>query len=59
LLHDQEHITLIVRLVLDRNRHITHGEVGGLGLEPNVGRWVAFRGPDGLLGAVQAWLAAS
>jgi hypothetical protein len=57
-LREQEHIVLIMRLVVDQDGHVVHGEVGGTSLEPEGERWVAFRGPDDLLRAVQTWLVA-
>ena len=57
-LHEQQHVTLILRLVVDRELHVVRGEVGGKGLESKGERWIAFRGPDNLLGAVQTWLGA-
>jgi len=58
-LADKHDVTLILRLLVDAQGHLMHGEVGGLEDEPEFQRWVRFRGADGLLGAVHTWLAGS
>jgi len=55
-LADKHDVTLILRLVVDAQGHLIHGEVGGLEDAPEFQHWVRFRGADGLLGAVQTWL---
>ena len=37
---------------------MVHGDVGGVQDEEGEERWIHFHGSDGLLEAVQAWLAA-
>jgi hypothetical protein len=58
-LSDRQHVVLLLRLLVDAEGHIVHGDAGGPEEHAtNVERWVHFHGPDNLLGAVQAWLAA-
>ena len=52
---DQRYVTLILRLLVDHQRRLVLSEVGGL--SQDAACWMRFRGADGLLGAVQAWLA--
>ena len=54
-LSDSRYVVLILRLLVDKQGRVVHGEVGGAEREEEE-RWVRFRGADGLLGAVQAWL---
>ena len=56
-LSDQQYVTLVLNLLVDRRGELVRGEVGGLAADQHTERWVRFRGADGLLGAVQAWLA--
>jgi hypothetical protein len=51
-LADQRYVTLILRLVLDRDGRLIRGEVGGT----EGGRWVRFARPTGLRSAVESWL---
>jgi hypothetical protein len=55
-LADRHDVTLVLRLLVDRQGALVQGEVGGL--DDDVEHWVRFRGADGLLRAVRAWLAA-
>jgi hypothetical protein len=57
-LSDSRYVVLILRLLVDKRGRVVHGEVGGAdgGEEEH---WVRFRGADGLVGAVQAWLSSS
>lgn len=54
-LSDSHYAVLILRLLVDKEGQIVHGEVGGTESECEE-RWVRFRGADGLLAAVQARL---
>lgn len=57
-LADQQDVVLLLRLLIDRQHQIIHGDDGGpQEQDPNRERWIHFHGPSGLLGAVQAWLA--
>jgi hypothetical protein len=58
-LADNRAVSLIVRLLVDTDRHILSGQVGGLNADGHSQRWLRFRGSAGLLGAVQAWLASA
>ena len=58
-LADQQYVTLILRLLVDRQGQIIQGEIGGLEGGQDAARWVRFRGAEGLLEAVHAWLATS
>jgi hypothetical protein len=49
---------MLLRLLVDREGQIVYGDAGGPDAAAQE-RWVHFRGPDGLLGAVQAWLSGS
>jgi hypothetical protein len=58
-LSDRHYVVLLLRLLIDAEGHIVHGDAGGpeeRDLTPE--RWVHFHGPDGLLEAVRAWLVA-
>jgi hypothetical protein len=57
-LGDSQYVTLILRLLVDRKDQLIQGELGGPqgGHDPEL--WVRFRGAEGLLEAVQSWLAA-
>jgi hypothetical protein len=57
-LQDRQYLILLLRLLVDRQGQIVQGEIGGVEDDEDVTRWVRFRGPDGLLGAVQACVAA-
>jgi hypothetical protein len=46
-----------VRLLVDRQGRVAQGELGYVEDDHDIARWVAFRGPEGLLGAVHAVLA--
>jgi hypothetical protein len=54
-LSDHRYVVLVLWLVVDRQDQLVYGQVGGVD-EGETERWVRFRGPDGLLGAVQTWL---
>jgi hypothetical protein len=57
-LSDKQYVVLLLRLLVDADGQIVSGDAGGPGEQnPDIERWVRFRGPDGLLGAVQEWLA--
>ena len=57
-LEDQQYVTLVLRLLVDRRHQIIHGDAGGpVERDPNTERWVHFHGPNALLGAVRTWLA--
>jgi hypothetical protein len=57
-LSDRQYVVLLLRLLVDADGHIVYGDAGGPEEhDPEVERWVHFRGPDGLLDAVQTWLA--
>jgi hypothetical protein len=59
LLGDRQYVVLLLRLLIDAEGHIVYGDAGGPEEhDPTVERWVHFRGPDGLLEAVRAWLVA-
>jgi len=57
-LSDNRYVVLRLRLLVDRQRRVVHGDVGGVQDEEGEERWIHFHGSDGLLEAVQAWLAA-
>jgi hypothetical protein len=58
-LSDRQYVVLLLRLLVDVEGHIVHGDAGVPEEHgTNVEWWVHFHGPDNLLGAVQAWLAA-
>jgi hypothetical protein len=57
-LGDQRYVTLVLRLLLDREGQLVQGEIGG----PEGGQdaersWVRFRGGEGLLEAVHVCVA--
>ena len=57
-LSDRQYVVLLLRLLLDGEGRIVYGDAGRPDEDaPTQERWVHFRGPDGLLGAVQEWLA--
>ena len=58
-LADQQYVTLILRLLVDRQGQLVQGEIGEPEGDQHAERWVRFRGADGLLEAVHAWLTAS
>jgi hypothetical protein len=56
---DRQYVVLLLRLLVDAEGHIVYGDAGGPEEhDPTLERWVHFRGPNGLLKAVRAWLAA-
>lgn len=58
-LEDRRYVVLLLRLLVDRDGLIVHGEAGGPEAhDSTVERWVHFHGPGGLLEAVHGWLAA-
>lgn len=56
-LQDRQYVILLLRLLVDRQGRVIQGEIGSVEDDQDVARWVRFRGPDGLLGAVQACVA--
>ena len=56
-LQDRQYVVLLLRLLVDRQGQIVQGEIGSVEDGQGVTSWVRFRGPDGLLGAVQACVA--
>jgi hypothetical protein len=56
-LSDRQYVVLLIRALVDRDDQLLSGEVGGPEEDDGPERWVRFREPGGLLGAVQAWLA--
>ena len=57
-LSDQQYLVLLLRLLVDHQGQAVQGEIGSIEGDQDVEHWVRFRGSDGLLGAVQAALAA-
>jgi hypothetical protein len=57
-LSDNRYLVLLLRLLVDGHGRVVHGDVGAFEEEEDKERWIHFHGPDGLLEAVQAWLAA-
>jgi hypothetical protein len=57
-LNDSRYVVVLVRMLLDPQGRLVHGDVGGVPDEEGNERWIHFHGVDGLLPAVQAWLAA-
>jgi hypothetical protein len=55
-LGDQWYVTLILRLLVDRQGQVVQGEIGGPEGGQDAERWVRFRGAEGLLEAVHAWV---
>ena len=58
-LANQRYATLVLRLLVDREGQLVQGEIGGPEGDQDAERWVRFRGAEGLLEAVHAWLATS
>jgi hypothetical protein len=56
-LQDREYVVLLMRALVDRQNQLVSGEVGGPDEYGGPERWVRFRDPSGLAGAVQIWLA--
>ena len=56
-LNDRQYVVLLVRALVDPQNQLLSGEVGGPEEYGGPERWVRFREPRGLAGAVQAWLA--
>lgn len=56
-LGDRQYVVLLLRVLVDREDRLLSGEVGGPDEDGGAERWVRFREPAGLAGAVQAWLA--
>jgi hypothetical protein len=54
-LADQRYVTLILRLLLDRETRLVRGEV--CGIDDPEQQWVGFTGADSLAGAIETWLA--
>jgi len=57
-LSDNRYVVLRLRLLVDRQRRVVHGDVGAFEEEEHKERWIHFHGPDGLIEAVRVWLAA-
>jgi hypothetical protein len=57
-LSDRRYVVLVLHLLVDRNDQLLYGDVAGIDAGATEERRVRFRGADGLLGAVHAWLAA-
>jgi hypothetical protein len=55
-LSDKRYVVLLLRMLVDRQGQIMHGEVGGVE-EQDEERWIHFHGADGLLTAIQTWVA--
>ena len=56
-LSDRQYVVLLLRLLVDRQGQIVYGDAGGpTEADPTDEEWVHFRGPAGLLDAVQQWL---
>jgi hypothetical protein len=56
-LSDRQYVILLLRLLVDREGQIVYGDAGGPDEDDATReRWVHFRAPAGLLGAVQEWL---
>jgi hypothetical protein len=56
-LSDRQYVVLLVRALVDPQNQLLSGEVGGPEEYGGPERWVRFREPSGLAGAVQTWLA--
>ena len=56
-LQDRQDVILLLRLLVDKQGQIIQGEIGSVQDDRDIEHWARFRGPDGLLGAVQACLA--
>jgi hypothetical protein len=56
-LNDRQEVVLLIRALVDPQNRLLSGEVGGPEEYGGPERWVRFREPSGLAGAVQAWLA--
>ncbi len=54
-LGDSHYVVLILRLLVDKEGQIVHGEVGGAEGQHDE-RWVRFRGANGLLDAIRSRL---
>jgi hypothetical protein len=54
-LSDNRYVVLLLRMLVDRQGQVVHGEVGGVE-EHDQERWVHFHGSKGLLTAVHAWV---
>ena len=58
-LANQRYVTLVLRLLVDREGQLVQGEIGGPEGGQDAERWLHFRVAEGLLEAVHAWLASS
>jgi hypothetical protein len=56
-LNDRHYVVLLIRASVDAQNRLLGGEVGGPEAFGGPERWVRFQEPNGLAGAVQAWLA--
>ena len=54
---DLQNVVLLIRALVDAQNQLLSGEVGGPAEDGGAERWVRFREPGGLPGAVQSWLA--
>ena len=57
-LSEHRYIVLLLRLMIDAEGRVVHGDVGAFEEEEHKERWIHFHGPDGLIEAVRVWLAA-
>lgn len=56
-LSDRQYVVLLIHALVDRDNHLLSGQVGGPDEDGESERWVRFREPNGLVQAVQTWLA--
>ena len=54
-LSDSRYVVIVLRLLVDKENRVLHGELGGVEHE----YWIRFRGTDGLSGAVQEFVSRS
>ena len=55
-LSDRRYVVLVLRVLVEGQDKVLYGEVGGVDEGEAQERWVQFRNPAGIPGAVQAWL---
>ena len=58
-LSENRYIVLLLRLMIDSQGQVVHGDVGAFEEEEEKEHWIHFHGPDGLIEAVRVWLAAA
>jgi hypothetical protein len=56
-LSNRRYAVLLIRVLVDPHNRPLSGEVGGPDEYGGPQRWIRFRGPSGLLTAVERWLA--